>query len=259
MSDPRMKLRRPQWFTMLADDLLPIGEPMIRRALMTALLATTTVVAAQAQTPSSPGLPPLKLVPARDSFFIMVNNKAVGTSIYSVTPSAAGFVIKENTVMPDMGVQVTEVTANAAGRPIKVDQTGKMGGQDVALTIQYANGRATGSAKVPGAPVIKIDAAVPANVVDDNTIQALLPRLPWSATAKWSVPVFSGGVNALATQELVVTDTLTVSIPSGKYPAYRAELRSANGIVAFYILKAAPHRILKIVPAGTPFEFVSAE
>jgi hypothetical protein len=201
----------------------------------------------------------VKLAEARDSFFIMVDARAVGTSIYTVAPTETGFVIKESTSMPGMGVQVTEIFASKAGRPLKVVQTGRMAGQEVGLTLEYANGRATGTARVPNDKTVKIDAAVPDNVVDDNMLQALLPLLPWTANAKWDVPIFSGGLNALNTQSLAVTDEVSVSIPAGKFEAYRVELSAAHGVVAFYISKTAPHRILKIVPGGAPFQFVRAD
>ena len=161
--------------------------------------------------------------------------------------------------MPGMGVQVTEIFATRTGRPLKVVQTGRMAGQDVGLTLAYANGRATGSARVPNDQTVKIDAAVPAGVVDDNMLQALLPLLPWTPSSKWEVPVFSGGLNALNTQTLAVTDEVEVSIPAGKFDAYRVELSAQSGVVAFYLSKAAPHRILKIVPGGAPFQFVRAD
>ena len=213
--------------------------------------ATTTVAAAR--------LPAVKLTAERDSFYITVNARAIGISVYSITPTATGFSVKENTSAPSMGVQNTEVTTDAAGHPLKVHQTGLMGGQNVALDLVYANGRAKGTAKLPGAETAAIDAAVPPNVIDDNMLQAILPNLPWAPDAKWELPVFSGATDALSTQTLVVTDEVPVSIPSGKYDAYRAELRSADAVVAFYISKAAPHRILKIAAGGAPFEYVRAD
>ena len=229
---------------------------MIRRSSLVALLLSLVATAAHAQQPKV--VPAVKLTVARDSFFIMVNARAMGTTIYDVSATDAGYRVTENTSMPSMGVQVTEVLTDKAGHPLKVTQTGKMAGQEVGLTLAYANGHAKGTAKVPNSQMFSIDTAVPANVIDDNMLQAILPGLVWAPNAKWDLPVFSGGGNALSTQTLTVTDELEVSIPSGKYAAYRAELRGGDAIVAFYISKAAPHKVLKIVPGGAPFEFVRA-
>jgi hypothetical protein len=103
-----------------------------------------------------------------------------------------------------------------------------------------------------------VDKQVPMNVIDDNMIQAVLPLLPWSESSSWTVPVFSGGMNSLSNQTLEFTDEIPVTVPGGKFDAYRVELRSDNGVIAFYISKAAPHKVLKIVPAGAPFEIVRA-
>jgi hypothetical protein len=224
--------------------------------LFAALLACSAHLADGQQATQFPAV---KLAEARDSFFIMVDARAVGTSIYTVAAAETGFVIKESTSMPGMGVQVTEIFTTEAGRPLKVVQTGRMAGQEVGLTLAYANGRATGTARVPGDQTVTVDAAVPENVVDDNMLQALLPLLPWTASSKWEVPIFSGGLNALNTQTLAVTDEVSVSIPAGDFDAYRVELSAPNGVVAFYLAKAAPHRILKIVPGGAPFQFVRAD
>lgn len=229
---------------------------MFRKVSMILSLVLMTAAAVPAQDP--PKLPPVRLVAARDSFFIMSDDKVLGTSIYTVMPKSPGWVIKESTSMPNTGAQLTEVVTTMAGRPLKVTQAGNMGAQKVALLLLYNGGQATGTGQI-GAKVSKIDTPVPVDVVDDNLIQALLPRLPWRADARWSVQVFSGGMNTLTTQELVVTDELVVAIPSGKYSAYRVELRNGEAVIAFYISKAPGHRILKIVPGGAPFELISAE
>lgn len=234
------------------------------RAVLAWFVALNAIVAsaAQAQQAKPRPLPPVTMAAARDSFLIIADDKVVGGTIYSVTAGTVdgktGFMVKESTTMPNIGNQLTEVFVDEAGHVVKVLQSGKMAGQDIGLNLKYALGKVSGTVKLPGKPLSTVEKPVPANVVDDNMLQALLPLLPWTTSSSWTVPVFSGGMNSLTSQTLEFTDEVPVTVPGGKFDAYRVELRSDNGVIAFYVSKAAPHKVLKIVPAGAPFEIVRA-
>ncbi|HUP89687.1 MAG TPA: hypothetical protein VM100_10060 [Longimicrobiales bacterium] len=216
------------------------------------------LVGANAYAQKATPLTNINLTAQRDSFFVMVNGRAVGVSVSSTTATPTGFLIKEATAIGKMGGQIAEVETDKAGHPLKVGLNGKINGQPMSVNINYAAGRAKGGVKMPGAPTAAINAAVPANVIDDNMIQAIMPNLPLSLDTNLEVPIFLAGGNKLVMHTIVVTDEITVSIPSGQHKAFRIELRGGEEPAAFYVSQSKPHKILKIVPANAPFEFVRA-
>jgi hypothetical protein len=96
-------------------------------------------------------------------------------------------------------------------------------------------------------------------VVDDNTLQALLPALPWSPTSAWTVPVFSGGLGGVRETELRVTSVETVEVPAGTFEAYRVEVRRAEAPAVFWVTTAEPHLVVKGGSLVAPLEFVLVE
>ncbi|HEY0809375.1 MAG TPA: hypothetical protein VGD49_04400, partial [Longimicrobiales bacterium] len=77
---------------------------------------------------------------------------------------------------------------------------------------------------------------------------------PWSANARWTIPVFSAGKNQLNDMILVVMGTEALNTPLGTVDTYHAELRGPEMTVGIWVSKAAPHRVLKTAPVGAPFE-----
>lgn len=224
------------------------------RMLAAALIAAAAPVQAQ-----QPGMPKLELAAHRDSFVIMMQGKPVGTSVVALELNDAGAKITESTSMPGM-VQNTEITLDAALRVRKVAQTTRARGMDGSIGVEYANGRVRGSAAVPGPQGLKtiaIDTVVPADVLDDNQLQAVLPGLPWSADAEWQLPIYSAGSNTLTTYAVKVTATEDVTVPAGSFRAWKAELRGGHAVLNVWI-DTKSKRVLKISPVGAPLEIVLA-
>jgi len=87
-------------------------------------------------------------------------------------------------------------------------------------------------------------------------ITAVIPGLPWTPTAKFSVTALDASSGAFNNLTLAVTGTETLTVPAGTFPAYRVELTGQQQPLTFYVSTTAPHRLVKMTMTGTPLEFV---
>ena len=226
---------------------------MKRIAAACALLLCAAGVEAQA-----PKLDLRALAPQADTFAFQANGQTFGTQVVTlVRAEDGGFIFREKTTVPN-AEQSTEVLLDAAGALRSTRQEGVAGGQEMRISVDYANGRASGHARVPqpdGMKEVHIDASVPANAVDDNTFLAMLQAMPWTSDAVFEVPVFASGKNELATRTLRVTGTEDVEVAGGTRAAYRVEVSGAPQLVVF-VAASAPHRLLRMEVVGTPMVLV---
>jgi hypothetical protein len=103
-----------------------------------------------------------------------------------------------------------------------------------------------------------VDTTVPAGILDDNAVQAVLPALKWAPNVQWAIPVFASGQNRVRSLTLTVRAIGTVNIPAGSFQAYMAELEGDDQKVTFYVSVDSPHRLLRLTISGTPLEFIAA-
>ncbi len=203
----------------------------------------------------------LSLMVARsDSFAILIQGMPLGGQRITLERSDTGFRYRDRMSIAGILSQQTEVVLDATGRATTVTQTGEVQGQPTAVDVTYANGRARGSATTmdpaSGLKTVTVDTTVSEAAIDDNTLLAFFPSLPWAAGARWTFPVFNAGQESEMTLTLSVTGTEAVTIPAGTFDAFRADLTGGPSPFTFWISVAQPHRILKVALAGQPFEFV---
>lgn len=225
---------------------------------LVALVSLLTTVPLEAQTP----LPKWTLTAGRDSFVMSLRGEAKGYTVLAVEPLAdGGFRVTEHTQIGAAVDQKTMILLDADHQLKRVMQSAKARGQDLRIDLNYGNGRVQGSAVTPaqgGTQSQTIDSEIPANAVDDNLVQSLLAALPWSEQSHWVMPVFSAGKNGLTDMILKVQAIEPVSVPAGTQAAYKIEMRGDVVAVQIWISKSTPHRLLKMVPIGSPMEIVRA-
>jgi hypothetical protein len=156
--------------------------------------------------------------------------------------------------------QTTTIVFDSAGRMRRVNQVGKVRGQDTRIALDYTGGRVRGSALIvarDGPRTLTVDTAVAGAVVDDNAIQSLIPALPLALNTRWTFNVFSSGEYLVRPMSLTVADLTRLTVPAGTFDAYRVDLDGGPQQVSYYVTRQPPHRIVRLTIANTPVEFLA--
>ncbi len=206
-------------------------------------------------------LDPRALVAGVDSFNVLLQGREFGFQRYEVKPDADGYTLVESSKLGPVASQTTTLRLDAELNVRSVEQNGTMQGQKTSILVNYADGRATGTASMPAPPAgavapIAIDAEVPAGVIDDNALMMLLPTMPWTASARFTLPVFTSGQGKLESYTLAVAGSEDVEVPAGTFKAYRVEVTGGSQPMTLYISQDAPHRLLRMAIVGAPVEVV---
>ncbi len=230
-------------------------------------LALVAVSTAAAQDPAAPAGPSLtrplpietkRLTPHRDSMVVLVNNQAMGTSVWGLQQQGDSLVVHELTVIGTAMLQETTLSMTKEGQVRRVKQSGMIRDIEGGIDVSYADGRVTGNVQAvtsSGPNHFAVDTTVPPGTVDDNAVQALLPSLPWAKGAGWNFWMYSAGTNSVTEMVLYVLGEETAMVPAGAFDAYRARLSGGATNVEFLILKRAPHTVLKVEMSGAPLKF----
>jgi hypothetical protein len=229
---------------------------MLRSRIVLALSLLATPVAAQDPIDFS------RLRPATDSFVVLVQGQPIGYELIKLEKAENGFLITDDTNLMPRLQQRTDVAIGATGAMTSVKQRGTIMGKEMSIDVAYADGKAKGSATVPGpdgAMTTKdVAADVPANAVDDNVLLPLLPGVAWRPGLVVTVPVFASGKNALHQVTLTVVGTERLQVPAGMFDAYKVTVDGLTQGMTLYVNAGLPHRVLKAAPVGVPMEFVAA-
>lgn len=207
---------------------------------------------------------PSQIVARRDSFLFMVQGHEFGTQIAEVRKTADSLVYDEALSMGPMGNQHTVVQFDPKTFTVRqVDQTGQVGGQASAIHLAYGQGRVKGNVSVPqqsGTPkAFAVDTTLAADTYDDNALTLLVPTLPLASGKTFNIGVFSSGdgQTRVLTAKVGAADTLTV--PAGKFTAFKVDITGGQAPVTFYVTTTAPRRIVRIDVVGQPVSLLLAK
>ena len=220
-------------------------------------VAATTAAAAATAAPVT--IDASKIVAGSDSSSILVQGNPFGSSVKQVERTADAITVTQRAVIGPMMSQATTISLTPAGQVRSVIQTGSVQGTPTKIDATYSNGRVKGSATTvsqAGPKSVTFDTTVAPGTVDENAITALIPALPWSKTATFSIPVFSPGEGVAKTFTIKVTGTQSVTVPAGTFDTYVAEMSGGQLPVMLYISTAQPYRVIKSAPVGPPIEIV---
>ncbi len=198
-----------------------------------------------------------KLQPHRDSLVVLVNNQPRGGSVFELTKSGDSLIVHELTTIGTAIRQETTADLNGRGEVSRVSQSGMVRDVPGGIELVYAAGRVTGQVQAvtaSGPEHFSVDTVVPPGTVDDNTLQALLPALPWSKDAAWLFPMFSAGTKTLTEMILEVVGEEMAMVPAGAFDAWVVRLSGGPNYVTFRVLKRAPHTVLKVEVDGAPLK-----
>lgn len=211
----------------------------------------------EAQAPA-PELDASRLAPATDTFDVVVQGNVIGSQITNIARGDEGFVYTETTTTPQ-AQQTTEVRLSEDLAMRSVRKTGTAGGQQISVDVTYADGRVRGTASIPspqGVQENQIDAEVPERVIDDSVFMALLPTMPLTQGARFSLPVASAGAGRVLPITLTVTGEESLTVPAGTFGVYTLDMTGAAQAFELYVTKDTPHHLVKLGVQGAPIEFV---
>lgn len=204
-----------------------------------------------------------RLTARRDSFVVMVQGNALGSSVQALEAREGGWIIRESTnIMNGMVDQKSTLQTNGSLAPELLSQNTSMQGQALKTDITFADGRAKGSAMTAsqsGPQTIAVDAELPAGTLDSDALQAALPLFRWQADAIFTVNVFSAGKGVVTPVTLNVVGSESVTVPAGTFDTWKIEQKGGEGAVTFYVTKDPRHRLVKIAPVGQPIELLLAK
>jgi zinc protease len=206
-----------------------------------------------------PAIDAAKLVPASDSFAVLVQGQAFGYQASSLVRSDDGWTYTERSQLATIIQQTTTVTFGTDLAMRRTEQSGRIQGQEMGVRITYASGKASGEGQVPGAqgmePVRFADVAVPAGTIDENLASVFLPYLAWGPDARHTLNVLTSK-GAVQPRTYAVSGEEPVTIAGAAVPAFKVSVSGGEAPAVIWIEQAAPHRVLKIAPVGQPIEFV---
>ncbi len=195
-----------------------------------------------------------------DSMVIVAQGQTVGLQVASLSRTGDSLTYVERTTLGTMLNQTTTLVFDTAGQMRRLEQSGKVRDQETRIQLRYAADRVRGSADLAtteGPRHLDVDTPVPARVVDDNGIQAVLPFLRWSLNARWEFAVFASGENRIRTLSLTAADITRVSVPAGTFECYRADLEGGPQRVSFFVTTEAPHRLIRVELASSPIVYLA--
>ncbi len=260
----RAGMRAEGALVVVVGDGMALRERLERIAPVTMVDVDGKPIAAEAMEvkPIPLALDPATLRATSDSFTVLVQGRPFGHQVTSIERSASGWTFRERTDLGPIIQQQTTVEFSNAVTMLRTEQTGRFQGNDLRITVRYADGKASGEGVTPGQqgmqPVNYTDVAVPAGTVDDNLLVSLLPFFKWQDGATIDVAVFASGKGVVERRSFRVEATEVVNIPLGTFSAFRVSYTGGEAPGTYWIESAAPHRLLKFGPAGVPLEFVRA-
>lgn len=224
------------------------------------------VTEAELAPPAGASLPwdPARIAPGTNTYRIMVQGNAFGQETRTIARTDEGgrsvFTVTTNTTLGPILRQDDTTTFDAATlAPVRVRQAGAIQNQPTYVRLDYEGGRVRGQSRTaqPGrAPEEHtIDTTVAAGTLDDNQLGVAVLALPYAAGARWTLPVFTGGQNAMRTVTVRVAGEESVTTPAGTFDTWKVEVAGLEQTVNMYISKERTPALVKLEIAGAPFAF----
>ncbi len=199
-----------------------------------------------------------KLAARRDSFVVFVQGNPLGSAVYELERRDGGWTFGEKTnVMNGVIAQETSLQTDGALAPQKLTQSASMQGQKTQTSIDFANGRAKGSAGAASqtGPTTKtIDIDIPTGTLMAEGLQAAIPLFRWTDDASFTVNVFSSETGVVQPVTLTVVGSESVTVPAGTFDTWKVEQKGGEATKMLNISKDAARRLVKIAPVGQPIE-----
>jgi zinc protease len=180
------------------------------------------------------------------------NPVAENTMVVTRASTAGKDVVKVNSTTSGMMTATNELIFEARTfAPVSVKMEMQMGPQTMSQDLAYANGKVTGTSKMPQGDKT-IDAAAPAGTLLSGMDQFALMLANFEATKEVSLPVFNAQSGTVSNFVAKVVGESKVTVPAGTFDVYDLDVSGADGSMKVYVAKTAPNVIVKQEFAAQP-------
>lgn len=223
------------------------------------LLSAAVVVGLLAATPAGAQTLPIdvdRLTARVDTFDILLHGDEFGTIVSEFRFDDDGFVLLERMV-GQAGRQTTEVQFGPRLDIRSISQEGMAGTTPTGLSVTMKDGRAVGTARIPGRDEPQpLDVSVPDGVIDEKALSKLIEAVAWSEGASYKVNALYASSGEVIELTLSAGAPITVDVGGGTAETTPVTVSGGPMDLMFMVSTAAPARVVRYGPDGIPMVVV---
>ncbi|HEY0305601.1 MAG TPA: insulinase family protein, partial [Longimicrobiales bacterium] len=180
------------------------------------------------------------------------NPVAENTMVVTRANIAGKDVVKVNSSTSGMMTATNELIFETKGFvPVSINMEMQMGPQTMSQKLAYANGKITGTSKMPQGDKT-IDAAAPAGTLLSGMDQFAIMLNNFATNKEIRLPVFNAQSGTVSNFTAKVVGESKVTVPAGAFDVYELDVTGAEGSMKVFVNKAAPNVIVKQEFAAQP-------
>jgi zinc protease len=180
------------------------------------------------------------------------NPVAENTMVVTRANIAGKDVVKVNSSTSGMMTATNELIFESKGFvPVSINMEMQMGPQTMSQKLAYANGKITGTSKMPQGDKT-IDAAAPAGTLLSGMDQFAIMLNNFATNKEIRLPVFNAQSGTVSNFTAKVVGESKVTVPAGAFDVYELDVTGAEGSMKVFVSKAAPNVIVKQEFAAQP-------
>lgn len=193
------------------------------------------------------------LQPATLTYQVIYQGNPLGTATTVLAKDGSNWVATQS-VSAGGATQESEARFDDAFAPISAKQVVKQGAVQMEITAKYADGKVTGSAKLPeqmGGDKT-IDTEVPAGTVFSGIETWILAAADLQVGKTVTIPIFDAQSGNPVSASFKVGAAEEVTVAAGKFSAYKTEASIGPQQMTLWLRQDAPHIVVKQELAGQP-------
>lgn len=173
------------------------------------------------------------------------NPVAENTMVVARANLAGKDVVKVNSATSGMMNATNELVFEAKSFvPVSMKMEMQAGAQTMSLNLTHANGKITGTSKMPQGDK-NINAAAPAGTLLSGMDQFAIMLTNFGTTKELALPVFNAQTGTVTNFMAKVVGESKVTVPAGTFDVYELDVTAAEGSMKVYVAKSAPNVIIK--------------
>jgi imidazolonepropionase-like amidohydrolase len=183
-----------------------------------------------------------KLAMGRIVYRVVVGADTSGVDTMGVVAQDGRLVFTEASHTPVFSMDARVEMATPSLAPLVSELVQEMGGNRIQAGLRYADGRVTGTLKMPAAfgGETALDSPTPGAVYDAAALYPVIAALPLRTGAAWTLPVYTTYVRQVAPYRVEVGAVETVQTGMGAVPAWRVQVTAGAFTQVMWISEAEP-------------------